>query len=131
MESVTGCPVATFDLHVNLKNRQTAIDEYGYGPLNPNEPSNDFWKKKADMWKVSIEYAKTARCENCAAFNVSDRMRKCIEQGARSKNQPSVETGFDQTISQADLGYCNVLHFKCAGKRTCDAWLTNGPIEKE
>ena len=29
------CPVATMDVHVNLKNRNHAIKEYGYGPLNP------------------------------------------------------------------------------------------------
>jgi len=78
IEQATGCPISTQDLHVNLSNRQHAIDEYGYGPLNPMEPSDDFWKAKADMWNVSVDYAKTARCENCAAFNVSDRMRQCI-----------------------------------------------------
>jgi hypothetical protein len=32
------CPPATQDISLNLKNRQKAIDEYGYGPLNPNQP---------------------------------------------------------------------------------------------
>jgi hypothetical protein len=35
-----GCPVATHDIELNLKNRQTAIDEYHYGPANPLEPSD-------------------------------------------------------------------------------------------
>ena len=30
-----GCPIATYDIDVNLKNRQKAIDEYHYGPANP------------------------------------------------------------------------------------------------
>jgi hypothetical protein len=34
-----GCPPATQDISLNLKNRQKAIDEYHYGPLNPNEPN--------------------------------------------------------------------------------------------
>ena len=34
-----GCPIATHDIDVNLKNRQKAIDEYHYGPANPDEPS--------------------------------------------------------------------------------------------
>ena len=37
------CPVATMDVHVNLKNRNHAIEEYGYGPLNPHEPAKKFW----------------------------------------------------------------------------------------
>jgi len=28
----------------------------------------------------------------------------------------------------ANLGYCQLFHFKCAGDRTCDAWLMGGPI---
>lgn len=28
-----GCPIATYDIDVNLKNRQKAIDEYHYGHI--------------------------------------------------------------------------------------------------
>jgi len=126
-ESATGCPLATHDLSLNLKNRQAAIDEYGYGPMNPMEPSKDFWDKKAKMWKVTPEYAKTARCENCAAFNISDAMRECIENGIKEPQ----DTGSMATIEKADLGYCTILHFKCAGTRTCDVWLTNGPLDNK
>ena len=35
------------------------------------------------------------------------------------------------TINIADLGYCNILHFKCAGSRSCSVWLTNGPIDNK
>ena len=31
-----GCPIATHDIDINLKNRQKAIDEYHYGPANPD-----------------------------------------------------------------------------------------------
>ena len=41
-----GCPPATQNIELNLKNRQKAIDEYGYGPLDPNEPNEEFWAKK-------------------------------------------------------------------------------------
>jgi hypothetical protein len=30
-----GCPIATHDITLNLKNRQKAIDDYHYGPANP------------------------------------------------------------------------------------------------
>ena len=39
------CPVATQNGEVNIENRQVAIDRYGYGPLNPNNPNIKFWKK--------------------------------------------------------------------------------------
>ncbi len=37
IEQQTKCPIATQDIHVNLKNRQHGIDEYHYGPLDPNQ----------------------------------------------------------------------------------------------
>ena len=47
------CPMATKDVHVNLKNRNHAIEEYGYGPMNPELPNNKFWKALADLWDVT------------------------------------------------------------------------------
>jgi hypothetical protein len=40
------CPAPTQNIELNLKNRQIAIEKYGYGPLNPNEPNEKFWEKK-------------------------------------------------------------------------------------
>ena len=39
---VNKCPLPTQNIELNLKNRQKAINEYGYGPLNPNQPNNKF-----------------------------------------------------------------------------------------
>jgi hypothetical protein len=36
----------------------------------------------------------------------------------------------EKTREAADLGYCNLLAFKCAGSRSCQLWLTGGPIIK-
>lgn len=131
IEKVEQCPKATYDLATNLEHRQKAIDDYGYGPMNPGEPSKDFWKAKADMWGVSIEEAKTARCGNCAAFVITDDIRQCINKGRMDKDDAKEKDHFEATINKADLGYCNILHFKCAGERTCDAWLTGGPIDNK
>ena len=38
------CPEATQSVVVNLKNRQKAIDDYHYGPANP-ERAEDYWSK--------------------------------------------------------------------------------------
>jgi len=77
IEAKTGCPIATQDIHVNLKNRQHAIDEYYYGPANPEKPGS-YWKDAAKRWKI-------------------------------------------------DEG--NFLHFKCAGSRSCTAWVTGGSLD--
>ena len=122
-----GCPIATHDLEVNLKNRQKAIDEYHCGPANPDQ-AEDYWTKSAKMFNVSTATAKTMLCGNCAAFDVSDSMRACISTGIKGD-----ESGVDAnaSINLADLGYCNFLHFKCAGARSCKAWVTGGPITEK
>ena len=122
-----GCPIATHDIDVNLKNRQKAIDEYHYGPANP-EQAEDYWNKSAKIFNVTATTAKTMLCGNCAAFDVSDSMRACISTGIKGD-----EAGVDAnaSINLADLGYCNFLHFKCAGSRSCKAWVTGGPVTEK
>ena len=122
-----GCPLATHDIDENLKNRQTAIDNYHYGPANPDRPE-DYWKASAKIFNVSDATARTMQCGNCAAFDVSDSMRKCMADGIRG-DQASVDA--NASINLADLGYCNFLHFKCAGTRSCKAWVTGGPITEK
>ena len=124
---VNGCPTATHDIDLNLKNRQKAIDEYHYGPANP-ERAEDYWSKSAKIFQVTVATARTMQCGNCAAFDVSDSMRKCMASGIQGD-----ESGVDAnaSINLADLGYCNFLHFKCAGSRSCKAWVTGGPITEK
>lgn len=120
------CPPATQEIAVNLKNRQNAIDTAAYGPLNPAEPNDPFWQKKADRWDVSPEEAKKQRCGNCAAFIKTESMLNCIKQGLG--NEPGNDAM--DVIEAGDLGYCEAFDFKCASARTCDAWITGGPITK-
>jgi hypothetical protein len=127
-KGMKACPVATQDVHVNLKNRNHAIKEYGYGPLNPNEPNRKFWQTKADMWGVSPAEAKKSRCGNCSAFIQTPQMLQCMEKGIEAGDEPH-ESNAKDVIESANLGYCEFFHFKCAGDRTCDAWLVGGPIK--
>ena len=122
-----GCPIATHDITLNLKHRQKAIDDYHYGPANPLEPGN-YWAGAAKRWAVPEKTAKTMRCGNCAAFDASDSMRKCIESGIQGDEKHADAAA---TINLSDLGYCNFLHFKCAGTRTCAAWVVGGPITEK
>jgi hypothetical protein len=120
----TKCPPATQDITLNLKNRQKAIDEYGYGPLNPDMPNRKFWMAKQAEWNLdSPDEAKSSLCGNCAAFDQRRDTLDCIAQGIGS------DLGADDpTIDAGDLGYCRFLKFKCASRRTCDAWVTGGPL---
>lgn len=125
-EEEGGCPPATSDIELNLRNRQKAINSVGYGPLNPSEPNIEFWAKKADQWDVSPDEAKKQRCGNCAAFVKTEQMLACIEKGLG--NEPGNDAM--DVIEAGDLGYCEALDFKCAAARTCDAWITGGPVTK-
>jgi len=119
--SEQSCPMPTQDVTLNLKNRSKAITTAAYGPENPALPNTAYWQKKADTWDVSIQDAKKSRCGNCAAFNVSDKLKECIANGIGMEADPW------GTIRLADLGYCEIFDFKCAGTRTCDAWVVGGP----
>lgn len=123
---INKCPAPTQNIELNLKNRQKAINEYGYGPLNPNEPNEKFWKVKVDMWKLdSAEEAKKSLCSNCAAFDITPKTLDCIASGIDAGDKT---TDSYDVIDAGKLGYCRFLKFKCAGARTCDAWVVGGPI---
>jgi len=116
-----GCPPATQNIPLNLANRQRAIDEANYGPLNPNEPNEEYWKKKANQFGGDIESAKKALCGNCAFFVQTKKMLDCIASGINNENEWDI-------IDAGALGYCEAFDFKCAASRTCDAWVVGGPI---
>lgn len=117
------CPIATQDIHVNLKNRNHAFKEYGYGPANPELPNEAFWNAKANEWQTQVRQAKSMRCGNCAAFIQTPEMLACIKYGIDE------EEGYAEDVMKAaNLGYCELFDFKCAADRTCSAWLVGGPI---
>ena len=132
-EEEYSCPIATKDLDENLKACNYAFAHYGYGPANPNDMKNNevFWLRKSVMLNTSVEEAMGMRCGNCAAFIVTSQMLDCIKAGIEAK-RPEQEAGYDEDVVEtAGLGYCELLHFKCADSRTCDAWLVGGPISDE
>jgi hypothetical protein len=117
------CPEATQNIELNLKNRQVAIDQANYGPLNPNEPNEDYWLAKANQFGGDVESAKKALCGNCAFFDVRKQTLSCIETGIGTEDDPEL------VIEAGQLGYCEAFDFKCASSRTCDAWVVGGPIK--
>jgi len=121
------CPPATSDIKLNIKNRQKAIDDAGYGPLNPSEKNDAFWNKKTERWDVTVAEAKKQLCGNCAVFIKTPRMLNCIEAGLGNEEGNSAW----EAIKAGDLGYCEAFDFKCASARTCDAWVSGGPVLEE
>lgn len=123
------CPVATQDIKVNLEHRQNAIDTAEYGPLNPKDPNDEFWKAKADRWKVTPDEARKSLCGNCVMFIRTPSMLDCISKGLQAGDS-SQENAWD-AIDTAELGYCEAFDFKCAASRTCNAWVVGGPITED
>lgn len=113
---------ALTDLDLNTKNRNETIKEYSYGPANPGneEGSKQFWDRKADLWDAPLEQVKSMRCNNCNAFNQTEEVKKKMADALGPKGKVIVEN--------SELGYCEFFEFKCAGSRTCDAWVGGGPI---
>tara|TARA_R110000868_G_scaffold18843_8_gene82150 strand:- start:2659 stop:3102 length:444 start_codon:yes stop_codon:yes gene_type:complete len=124
------CPLSTRDVLVNLKQRNWAFKNVGYGPANPLDEKNNkaFWLKKSITWNTTEIEAKGMRCGNCAAFIQTSQMIDCIKKGIEAKD-PRMEAGYDdEVVEAAQLGYCELFHFKCAAIRVCDSWLVGGPI---
>jgi hypothetical protein len=117
------CPIETQDIEANLTNRKKAVEVAAYGPANPALENTEFWQAKAEQFKSTVDEAKTMRCGNCAAFNISSRMKACIASG--------VGSGAEEVEEAGELGYCEAFDFKCAALRTCDAWVVGGPITQE
>lgn len=122
----TSCPRATTDIEENIKNRNWTIKNFAYGPLNPDAPDPGFWEKKAQMWNSDVDTVMSARCCNCAAFDQSPKVIDCIIEGI---NEKKAADPWD-VQERANLGYCQLFKFKCAGSRTCDAWLYGGSIQE-
>jgi hypothetical protein len=118
------CPLATHDVKENLKNRDWAFKNVGYGPANPDEPNKVFWAERAKEWNTTPEQAKTMRCGNCSAFIQTSDMMECIRTGIDAEKDSYAE----DVVDSAGLGYCELFDFKCAASRTCSAWLVGGPI---
>jgi hypothetical protein len=114
---------AITDLDLNTRNRNLTIKEYSYGPLNPadEEGSKPFWEDKAAFWNTTVEHAKTSRCGNCGAF---DQKKSTL-----SKIEKAIGEEGKTIVKNANIGFCEFFWFKCAGARTCDAWISGGPIK--
>lgn len=118
------CPIETQDVKENLKKRDWAFKNVGYGPANPELSNGAFWNDKANEWQTSLSQAKSMRCGNCSAFIQTPEMMECIRSGIDAEKDSFAQ----DVIDSAKLGFCELFDFKCAADRTCSAWLVGGPI---
>ena len=118
------CPIETHDVKENLKKRDWAFKNVGYGPANPELSNGAFWNKRANEWQTSVGQAKSMRCGNCAAFIQTPEMMECIRSGIDMEEDSFAK----DVVDSAKLGFCELFDFKCAADRTCSAWLVGGPI---
>lgn len=119
------CPIETQDIKENLKKRDWAFKNVGYGPANPELTNGAFWNEKANEWQTSLSQAKSMRCGNCAAFIQTPEMMECIRSGIDKETDSFAQ----DVVDAANLGFCELFDFKCAADRTCSAWLVGGPIK--
>ena len=110
------------NLDLNTLSRNVTVKEYRYGPLNPNDEkgSEKFWEDKAEIWDTTVEHAKSSRCSNCSAFNQKPSTINKIAKAIGDQGK--------KIVKQSNIGFCEFFWFKCAGARTCDAWVGGGPI---
>lgn len=127
------CPPATQDIDVNTKNRNITREKHSYGPLNPAEENDKYWKDLASKWNGTKEEAMTSRCSNCVAFDISPRMKECMPLVDKELDKKFGKDlpGFDLDEYKLEFGYCWMHHFKCLSARTCDTWASGGPIEED
>ena len=111
------------NLDINTANRNATIKKYSYGPINPDDEtgSKQFWENKAELWNTTVEAAKTSRCSNCGAF---DQKKSTL-----NKIEKAIGEDGKTIVKNANIGFCEFFWFKCAGARSCDAWVGGGPIK--
>jgi hypothetical protein len=142
------CPLATQDIAVNTKNRNLTRDEHAYGPMNPLEPSEEYWEALAEKWEgATADEAKGMRCGNCVAFDVSDRMKACMpisDEQIDPEDAEEIDVVDEELVGKPSsdfpglpedmfvgFGYCWMHHFKCHSARSCDTWAGGGPIDED
>ena len=59
-------------------------------------------------------------------FIRTSKMLDCISSGIEQGGSAKKDAW--DAIDTAELGFCEAFDFKCAASRTCDAWVTGGPI---
>jgi hypothetical protein len=95
-------------------NTQNAIKNFALAPENPSLPNTAYWKKMADMWRITPAQAERRRCGNCEYYENTPDMLEAMEAIPLNK--------YDLYDGQAQRGYCHKLAFICHNSRVCSVW---------
>jgi len=96
------------------KNTENAIKNFALAPQNPSLPNTAYWKKMADMWRITPAQAQRRRCGNCEYYENTPDMLEAMEAIPLNK--------YDLYDGQAQRGYCHKLDFICHNSRVCSVW---------
>jgi hypothetical protein len=94
-QGTNSCPITTQNLELNDKNKKKIAEDHQYG----------------EQTEEAIE--KNQNCANCIAFDISPRMKECMENNS------------------GEIGYCWMHQFMCSGKKWCNTWVKGGPITED
>jgi hypothetical protein len=102
------CPIVTQDSNIDRKRRSKAVQEYSYGPINPNNENIKYWREKAISLRLgSVEAAKENRCHNCAFFDISTRILTCIDLAPKPyvdrQGEPDTRTPVERLTSNEKI----------------------------
>jgi len=125
------CPPALADNRINVENHLKSIKEVALGPVDPRQPNEEFWKDKAEKWKITEGDARAKLCLNCVHYVLTRNILDCIANGPakffKVSDLPVSPKLVD--IESKPTAYCTIRHITCSPLRTCDLQEMGGPID--
>lgn len=105
-------PIEGLTSESNAKTRDTLVQTQMLGPEKTDLPNTDYWRKLANVWRISPDQAKRHLCANCEYFDDTP------EALAGMEHIP--QDSFD--ADGGGRGYCHKFEFICHNLRTCKSW---------
>ena len=126
---IDGCPIPMTDKSINIANHLECVAEANLGPASVTNPGT-FWLERADRLGITEQVSRTQTCANCAFYVNTPAIKSCFTNNMAAGNIP-LATEVDPTWENVSnpAGYCVKWDITCTPTRTCDTWVTGGPIE--
>lgn len=127
-ELVNGCPIPMTDKSINIANHLIAVEQANLGPASVTRPGV-FWMQRADRLGITPAESMNQTCSNCGYYTNTQSIKNCFDSNMAAGNIPlatEVNTAWENVAGAA--GYCVKYDITCTPTRTCDSWITGGPI---
>jgi len=126
-ENQVMCPIATIYAGTNISNHIACNVIASYGPPDPTESNDDFWKDKANRWSIPLGEARSRLCMNCNNYDNSEYTMRCISKGNGAKVKvsdiPFVPRWVD---TDAPKAVCTRFNLVTTSIRSCEDWIGHG-----